>query len=108
MTSNPGLARLRAHPAAESVRAQVLRDQRRALELVAGLRRVPVFRGRVPADGKIVILVSKNPKHGTAAQRFSLYQTGMSIADYRAAVGNARLARADLRWDVRSGFIRIE
>jgi hypothetical protein len=75
--------------------------------MVAGLRLRPLS-SPVPLEGKIIILVSNNPKHGTAAQRFSLYQTGMSIADYKAAVGNARLARADLRWDVKRKFIRIE
>ena len=36
--SNPGLARLRAHPEAEAVRQQVLRDQQAALEAAAEAR----------------------------------------------------------------------
>jgi hypothetical protein len=56
---------------------------------------------------KIVVIVSKNPKRGKAAQRFALYTPGMSVAHYKKLVGTAQGA-ADLRWDAKHSFIRIE
>jgi hypothetical protein len=90
------------------VRAAVLRDQQAALKAAADRAQNRVDRGlRISESDKITILVSKNPKRGTAAQRFALYRPGMSVGDYKAAVGNAQ-ALADLRWDVKKGFIRID
>jgi len=56
---------------------------------------------------KITLLVAGNPKHGKAKARFALYRDGMTVAAYRAAVGE-RQGSADIRWDARKNYIRIE
>jgi hypothetical protein len=78
-----------------------LSDQQAALEEVARLR----ARSR---DGRIIILVAENPKRRTARARFALYAPGMLVSAYIPAVGNPKLALADLRWEVKKKFIRIE
>jgi hypothetical protein len=56
----------------------------------------------------IKVLVSNPKREGSKAHaRFALYRTGMTVAEYRAAVGDATNARADLAWDVRHKFITI-
>jgi hypothetical protein len=86
---NPGLTRLRTHPAAEGVRQAVLRDQQAALKAAAGARSPPKPQGprrdgqqvalKAPAGGRsphkpkavqvrprdgrhITVVVAKNPK----------------------------------------------
>ncbi len=57
------------------------------------------------ADRKIKVLVDKNPKRLTAAERFELYYTkGITVSAYLAAGGQVR----DLTWDTKMGFIAIE
>ncbi len=68
----------------------------------------------VPAANRtITLLVPGNPKKpgSASAARFALYKPGMGTAAYAAAVKAsgqpARLAAADLLWDVRHGFIKL-
>ena len=107
-----GFNRLRAHPAAESVRQDVLNDQHKALEAAARPKRQdPPRQNAEPVNSrdsrKITLLVAGNPKHGKAKARFALYRNGMTVAAYRAAVGE-RQGSADIRWDTRKNYIRIE
>ena len=51
--------------------------------------------------------MERPPAAPTAEKRFALYQPGMPVAAYKAAVGSTQ-ALADLRWDAKKGFIRIE
>jgi len=68
-------------------------------------------RGRGPdakhADDQIVrLLVEENPKKvgSKSHARFALYRDGMSVGDFLKAGGR----RADLIWDQRKGFVKIE
>ena len=53
----------------------------------------------------IRVLKAKNPKRpGSAAHaRFDLYKKDMTVGEFLAAGG----WRADLRWDLRQGFIEL-
>jgi hypothetical protein len=66
---------------------------------------------KTPAPQTINLLVKDNPKRGKSAKRFALYRNGLTVEKYVAAsvaAGNpARLARADLNWDVVHKFIAI-
>lgn len=61
------------------------------------------------ADNSVIkVLVPKNPKRPTSAagKRFDLYKpgiTGMTVAEFLKAGG----WRADLRWDLKQGFIEV-
>jgi chemotaxis protein histidine kinase CheA len=62
-------------------------------------------RKRFGPDARIKMLVSENPKkHGAAAQRFPLYQDGMTVKEAL----EAGILRADLSWDTKKGFISVE
>ena len=50
------------------------------------------------------ILSEENPKRGDAAERFNLYQPGMTIQEYLDAGGKSH----DVYYDVDSGFIEVE
>jgi hypothetical protein len=54
-------------------------------------------------DQKIKILAKENPKCGSAAKRFDLYKSGMTVAEAL----KAGLTRAGINWDVRHNFILI-
>lgn len=60
---------------------------------------------KAPLDAVIRVLVAKNPKHPTSAagKRFDLYKKDMTVAQFLKAGG----WRADLRWDLRQGFIEV-
>jgi hypothetical protein len=53
-----------------------------------------------------------NPKKRGAATRFSIYKTGMTVADYieasKKAGNSGALAMADVRWDMAAGFISVK
>lgn len=54
---------------------------------------------------------TNHPKRGAANDRYKLYQTGMTVAEYIDAshkAGNSKgLAQADVRWDVAKGLISV-
>lgn len=52
---------------------------------------------------KITLLTKENPKRGGAATRFSLYKSGMTVADYVAAGGKVQ----DVAWDSKKGYIKV-
>ena len=56
-------------------------------------------------DRAITLLATENPKRPGSASfdRFALYQTGMTIAEYLKAGGQ----RSDIRWDSDRGFIAL-
>lgn len=56
-----------------------------------------------PDHWKIEVLIDYNPKKRAAAQRFDLYESGMTVAEYIEAGGT----RADLNWDERNNWISI-
>ena len=72
------------------------------------------------ASDIITLIATSNPKLPQvagrtckAAQRFMLYKSGMSVAQYKAAVmadtvnGGKGYAAADLAWDTKHGFIKV-
>lgn len=52
----------------------------------------------------ITINVAENPKRGKSAERFALYEDGMTVA---AAIEKGVL-RADVNYDARKGFITVK
>lgn len=70
-------------------------------------------------DHVITLLVNENPKNiltngqpAKSRQRFALYKSGMTVAQYKAAVrshpaGGKNYAAADLIWDAEHGFIKV-
>ena len=69
----------------------------------------------VPDDTVITVKpehLAKCPKSQTAADRFRLYKTGMTAAEYVTVFKNAghtaALAHADIRWDIAAGFITVD
>lgn len=59
---------------------------------------------RISEDSVITILhKGENPKRGTAAERYALYRTGMTVAAYIAAGGQRR----DVLWDSKCGWIKV-
>jgi hypothetical protein len=126
-TGGPGRARLTADPAAaEALRQSVVADQAAAAAEAArppttgpadkARDRAPPVKsdaapavGGRPTDAAVIKVLVSNPKRegSKAHARFALYRTGMTVAEYRAAVGDATNARADLAWDQKHGFIRI-
>lgn len=56
-------------------------------------------------DGVITIVhKGENPKRGTAADRYDLYRSGMTVKAYIAAGGQRR----DVVWDFRKGWITVK
>ena len=64
-----------------------------------------VQRGRtkVNLDAKVTFVQGTNPKRSTAAERFALYEVGMSVQEYLNAGGLLR----DVPYDVSKGFIKL-
>jgi hypothetical protein len=54
----------------------------------------------------ITLLVSENPKRSNSAawDRFALYRTGMTIAEYVASGGRP----GDINYDVKHGLISVQ
>lgn len=130
-----GLSRLRAHPDAEAIRQKTLDEQAKAAAEVSRQptqeektmtakktkkTKTPKAAKKAPnkAPGKrrdtsqqyITVYANyktENPKRGTAAQRFTHYKDGMTVDEYIAKVGDRGLALADVRWDVKQGFIKL-
>ncbi|MGO9420236.1 hypothetical protein [Roseiarcus sp.] len=63
---------------------------------------------------RIRLLEEANPKRGKSAARYACYRDGMTVPEYEAAVRErcgaleARKCKADIEWDVRHRFIRLE
>jgi hypothetical protein len=60
-------------------------------------------RALVPRDGIIKILIEGNPKRGKSAERFALYQNGMTVADFIKAGGTS----GDVNWDIGKNLISV-
>jgi len=66
--------------------------------------------------GRMVIRLLRpiNPKTGKSALRYGCYQDAMTVDDYESTVAvqlgrtEAGKCRADIRWDLERGFIRLE
>jgi hypothetical protein len=66
--------------------------------------------GRAPsiAPSDIIILkVANNPKRASAATRFSAYRTGITVAEYAAAVDSTAQATRDILWDKSKNWIEV-
>lgn len=69
--------------------------------------------GREGDDRRITVVAEGNPKAvgSKSARRFALYRTGMTVAEYIAAVaplgGGRRKAVRDITWDTAHGFITV-
>lgn len=74
-----------------------------------------------PADGRsarrthsdemvITVLTEGNPKrkNSKSAKRFALYTDGITVAEYKIAVGESSRALADIRWDEDHGYIEVK
>lgn len=61
-------------------------------------------KGAFDPSMKITVSVDKNPKRGGAAARFDLYAKNNTVEKYLAAGG----LMADIRWDVKQAFIKVE
>jgi hypothetical protein len=64
-------------------------------------------RGRAHfSESGVITIVHKgdNPKRGTAAERYDLYRSGMTVAAYIAAGGQRR----DVVWDQKMGWITVK
>jgi hypothetical protein len=57
-----------------------------------------------------ITFVAPNNKKGKSRERFALYQEGMTVGEYVAAVKerNWRYGREDIRWDVQHELIKLE
>jgi hypothetical protein len=80
---------------------------------VKKVAKAPVAKAKPVTTGKVITLLTKeNPKRGASKGRFGFYKTGMSTEAYIskvvAAGRDARLARADLSWDLAHQFISIK
>lgn len=53
---------------------------------------------------KITVLCKDNPKRGSAATRYSLYKTGMTVGEYIKLGGQLR----DVTWDAKQGWITVK
>jgi hypothetical protein len=60
----------------------------------------------------VVLLIDRNPKKGARRERFALYRSGMTVADFieavRAIGRTEEDALADLAWDQNQAFIRLD
>jgi hypothetical protein len=62
-------------------------------------------KSKINQNQKIVVVAQSNPKrpNSKSAQRFALYQTGMTVAEFKAAGGTL----ADITWDSERKFIAL-
>lgn len=85
---------------------------------VQAWRKFRKVHGNFKHDEVIVLQVDKNPKRGKSGERFNVYQHNMTVGAMIAAYEDkgytradfptpAKLAQADLAWDVWHGFIRV-
>lgn len=74
----------------------------------------PYAKGKF-GDGNqvITLLATENKKRGASKNRFAVYRTGMTVAEFRKAYeekGWSKFATLDLQWDSHPShaFIRVE
>lgn len=60
----------------------------------------------ISQTAKITLLATENPKRADAGRRFALYKTGMTVAEYVKLAGPK--GSADISWDSRQGFIKLD
>lgn len=129
---SPGLARLRANPKAEEIRAKTAleaaavleeRDTAHAVKAApvaapkpakAAKAEAPAKTARVrPAATGVISSVAPNPKKpgSRAFKVFEVYRVGQTVAEFIAACDKAGIdekeAKANLSWDRRKYFITI-
>jgi len=126
----PGLARLRKAADAEAIRNETNADADAARAKArkdmpatepkdrrTGVDTVPapkaVSRSRLAPTAKIASVVANPKKAGSRSHaRFALYRAGATVGEFVAACVAAGYpaseANADLSWDRRKGFIKIE
>ena len=63
----------------------------------------PSKAGKDLSAQKITLISKENPKRGGAAERFKLYKSGMTVAEYIAAGGKVQ----DVAWDSKKGYIKV-
>jgi hypothetical protein len=68
---------------------------------------------KVNGDSRTIkVLAESNPKRGNSARRFSLYRSGQTVQAYIdkvvAAGTPARVAKADIAWDLQRKFIAVQ
>jgi prevent-host-death family protein len=72
----------------------------------------PSGAGKIDRRSIIRVLIKHNPKRSRSKERFALYQDGMTVADYIAAVVNAgekeQVGLDDLARDKNRSFISID
>ena len=63
-------------------------------------------RTRIKKTAIITVLATENPKrpNSMAAERFALYKTGMTVAEYVEAGGRS----GDLHYDIANGHIEVK
>lgn len=122
---SPGLARLRASPLADALRASVLADQAAAAAAAAAADRPATNvdpevvdtsvarRGRsssLTGNEVITVLVEGCPLRdgSAAADRWAKLTPGMTVDVFGAAVRNRAKAIRDVRWYVAHGFVRLD
>ncbi len=134
---SPGLARLRSSPEAETIRQQTLEEadkalkdaapRKKALEVVASAAetypapqkpsakkaKTGSRRPSVGLDAKITSVVENPKKAGSKAHAcFACYKEGQTVGEFFAACKAAGIpegeAKANLSWDRRKEFIKIQ
>jgi hypothetical protein len=63
---------------------------------------------KFPGNAIITVLVDSNPKKRTAAERFDLYRSGMTVQELLDISHNQTQAMNDIIWDLGKGWIKVE
>lgn len=88
-----------AAPAKKTAAAKKSTPAKKAPTASAGGRRLFTEDGVITVTHK-----GENPKRGTAADRYDLYRSGMTVSAYLAAGGQRR----DVVWDQKMGWITVK
>jgi len=96
----PAAPKAEKKPAAPKAEKKPAAPKKEAPSKVEGRGRNSAF----APEMKITILAESNPKRAKAAERFALYKNGMTVAKYLELGG----LLADVRWDAKQGFIKVE
>lgn len=76
--------------------------------ITKGVQMTKTTRSKIDLEAIITVIVEGNPKRRTAAERFALYKTGMTVRMYTELVGNETQAVNDVLWDTDHGWIKYE